>query len=125
MTSQILAIFYLNDLDHYIKENLKIKYYIRYQDDFCLFHSSKEYLKQCFEKIDEFLKKEKLELNPKSRLYSYKNQYIFLGRTLSNKNANYRDKKKKYNLKLKQYKTNNIKIYSYLMSVSVFGRSFN
>lgn len=32
MTSQILAIFYLNDLDHFIKEKLKIKYYVRYQD---------------------------------------------------------------------------------------------
>lgn len=32
MTSQILAIFYLNDLDHYIKEKLGIKYYIRYMD---------------------------------------------------------------------------------------------
>ena len=41
MTSQILAIFYLNDFDHYIKEELKIKYYVRYQDDFLLFHESK------------------------------------------------------------------------------------
>lgn len=32
MTSQCLAIFYLNDMDHYIKEELKIKYYVRYQD---------------------------------------------------------------------------------------------
>jgi len=32
MTSQILAIFYLNDFDHYVKEQLKIKYYVRYQD---------------------------------------------------------------------------------------------
>lgn len=32
MTSQVLAIFYLNDLDHFIKETLKIKYYVRYQD---------------------------------------------------------------------------------------------
>ena len=37
MTSQILAIFYLNDMDHYIKETLKIKYYVRYQDDFLLY----------------------------------------------------------------------------------------
>ena len=29
MTSQILAIFYLNDLDHFIKETLKIKYYVK------------------------------------------------------------------------------------------------
>ena len=33
MTSQILAIFYLNDMDHYIKETLKIKYYVRYQEN--------------------------------------------------------------------------------------------
>ena len=32
MSSQFLAILYLNELDHYIKENLKIKYYIRYMD---------------------------------------------------------------------------------------------
>ena len=32
MTSQVLAIFYLNDMDHFIKEKLKIKYYVRYQD---------------------------------------------------------------------------------------------
>lgn len=32
MTSQILAIYYLNELDHFIKEKLKIKYYIRYMD---------------------------------------------------------------------------------------------
>ena len=58
MSSQVLAIFYLNDLDHYIKEVLKIKYYVRYQDDFLLFHQSKEYLKYCFEQIKIFLKKE-------------------------------------------------------------------
>ena len=44
MTSQVLAIFYLNDLDHFIKEKLKIKGYIRYQDDFLLFSESREYL---------------------------------------------------------------------------------
>ena len=45
MTSQVLAIFYLNDMDHFIKETLKIKHYVRYQDDFLLFHHSKDYLK--------------------------------------------------------------------------------
>ena len=54
MTSQILAIFYLNDMDHYIKEDLKIKYYVRYQDDFLLFHESKQYLKECLEKKKNF-----------------------------------------------------------------------
>ena len=32
MTSQIFAIFYLNDLDHFIKEKLRIKHYVRYMD---------------------------------------------------------------------------------------------
>ena len=33
MSSQILAIFYLSDLDRYIVEKLKFTSYIRYQDD--------------------------------------------------------------------------------------------
>lgn len=33
-TSQILAIYYLSSLDHYIKEKLHIKCYVRYMDDF-------------------------------------------------------------------------------------------
>ena len=80
MTSQILAIFYLNDLDHYIKEKLHIKYYIRYQDDFILFHQSKEYLRFCLEEIDKFIQKEKLTLNKKTRIYNSNNNYIYLGR---------------------------------------------
>ena len=51
MTSQVLAVFYLNDMDHFIKNELHIKGVIRYQDDFLLFHESKEYLKKL-----EFLK---------------------------------------------------------------------
>ena len=101
MTSQVLAIFYLNDMDHYIKEKLKIKYYVRYQDDFLLFHPSKEYLKECLEKIRIFLEKEKLQLNKKSRLYKNTNHFIFLGRTQNGKYAKYRNLKRK--LKYKKY----------------------
>lgn len=97
MTSQILAIFYLNDLDHFIKENLKIKYYVRYQDDFCLFHESKEYLKFCLEKIREFLEKEKLKLNEKTRIYKNTNNYLFLGRNIKNKYGKYRKINNKIN----------------------------
>ena len=95
MTSQILAIFYLNDMDHFIKEELKIKYYVRYQDDFLLFHESKEYLKYCFEEIKKFVKKEKLELNRKSRLYKCTNNFIFLGRDKKGKYAKYRNVKRR------------------------------
>ena len=36
MSSQIMAIFYLNDLDHFIKEKLRIHHYTRYMDDLIL-----------------------------------------------------------------------------------------
>lgn len=115
MTSQILAIFYLNDLDHFIKEKLKIKYYVRYQDDFCLFHQSKKYLRYCLEKIKSFLNQEKLILNSKTRIYKESNSYFFLGRTITNKKANYRKQNKKLRLKEKEYSEGTSNMYSYLM----------
>jgi len=116
-TSQILAVFYLNDLDHYIKEVLKIKCYVRFQDDFLLYHESKEYLKYCLEKIKEFLKKEKLSLNKKTRIYSNKNNFVFLGRTKGGNYANYRKINKKLKLKLNEYNNGKIPLYSYVSSV--------
>ena len=44
LTSQFFANVYLNELDYFIKYNLKEKYYIRYVDDFVLLNSSKEKL---------------------------------------------------------------------------------
>lgn len=86
MTSQILAIFYLNDLDHYIKEQLHIKYYIRYMDDFILIHQDKEYLKYCLDKITEELRNLKLELNDKTSIISMKEGFNFIGYRFKLKN---------------------------------------
>ena len=112
MTSQTLAIFYLNDLDHYIKEVLKIKYYVRYQDDFLLFHSSKKYLNFCFKKIKEFLKHEKLELNNKSRIYSSSNNFIFLGCDKNGNYSKYRSVNRKIKSRMYLYKSNKISLNS-------------
>ena len=122
MTSQALAIFYLNDMDHFIKEELRIKYYVRYQDDFCLFHESKEYLRFCLEKIKAFLEQEKLNLNNKTRIYNNNNKYIFLGHTINNKKANYREKNKKIKIKEKLYKNQRISLYSYMCSLNSLER---
>ena len=66
MTSQFLSIFYLYKLDHYIVNNLHIKYYIRYMDDFVLIHHDKDVLKQALKKIENILKNiYKLKLNNK------------------------------------------------------------
>jgi retron-type reverse transcriptase len=54
-TSQWFGNLYLNELDQYIKHELKIKDYIRYCDDFCLFDNDKTKLKICRDKIGEFI----------------------------------------------------------------------
>lgn len=80
MSSQIFAIAYLNELDHYIKEKLKIKYYIRYMDDGILIHEDKEYLRYCLKCISEILQKYKLNLNvKKTKIDSLNNGIDFLG----------------------------------------------
>lgn len=79
MSSQILAIFYLNDLDHFIKEKLNIKYYIRYMDDMILFHHDKDYLKFCLSSISDKLNEIKLRLNNKTQLVDMKRGINFLG----------------------------------------------
>lgn len=79
MSSQFLAILYLNELDHFIKEKLKIKYYIRYMDDGILIYEDKEYLKYCLCEIEKILKKYKLKVNDKTKIYSYNEGVEFLG----------------------------------------------
>ena len=79
MSSQILAIYYLNEMDHYIKEKLHIKYYIRYMDDFILIDKDKGYLKYCLKEIEKILKEYKLELNNKTIILNKKQGLNFLG----------------------------------------------
>jgi len=70
-TSQYFANIYLNELDYYIKENLKVKFYVRYMDDFVILLPTKQEAKYIFEKINCFLKENlELELNSKSRYYA-------------------------------------------------------
>lgn len=69
-TSQFFANIYLNELDIYIKNVLKVKYYIRYMDDFILLCKDKYTCKELKKKINYFVEnKLKLSLNSKSRYY--------------------------------------------------------
>lgn len=67
--SQLIALAVLDDLDHFIKERLRIKHYLRYMDDFVLIHPSKEYLQYCRVEIEKFLSNIGLSLNKKTALY--------------------------------------------------------
>jgi RNA-directed DNA polymerase len=51
LTSQFFANVYLNELDHFVKQDLQVKYYIRYVDDFVILHKSKKALEE-FKKKD-------------------------------------------------------------------------
>lgn len=65
LTSQVFANIYMNELDHYVKHNLKIKYYLRYADDFIISDSNKDNLYQCINILKQFLfEKLRLELHP-------------------------------------------------------------
>lgn len=67
--SQLTELAVLDDLDHYIKERLRIKHYVRYMDDFVLIHHDKEYLQYCWSIIVKKLAAIGLELNGKTSLY--------------------------------------------------------
>lgn len=79
MSSQFLAILYLNELDHFIKDKLNLKYYIRYMDDGVILHNDKEYLKYCLDEITKMLDKYKLKLNSKTQIVNCKEGFEFLG----------------------------------------------
>jgi hypothetical protein len=51
--SQISAIYYPNNLDHYLKDMKQLKFYGRYMDDMYIIHQDKVYLKECLQEIIE------------------------------------------------------------------------
>ena len=80
LTSQLFANIYLNELDHYIKDVLSIKCYIRYMDDFIIIHNDKEYLWYIFNLINNFIEDNLLlKLNNKSCLFKYIQGIDFCG----------------------------------------------
>ncbi len=70
--SQLIELAVLDDLDHFIKERLHIKYYHRYMDDFVLIHEDKKYLQYCYGEIKKFVENLGLTLNDKTTLYPLK-----------------------------------------------------
>lgn len=76
--SQLVELLILNDLDHYIKERLRIRSYIRYMDDFILIHPDREYLEQCLEAIRTELDKLGFALNHKTQIFPLQHGIHFL-----------------------------------------------
>ena len=81
LTSQLFGNVYLNDFDHWVKNDLGIRYYGRYVDDMILIHNDINYLKYCIPHIRWYLSDNlQLELHPnKIYLQSFDKGVKFLG----------------------------------------------
>lgn len=55
LTSQLLVNVYMHEFDMYLKQELRVRYYIRYADDFVILSSDREYLEDILLKLQEFL----------------------------------------------------------------------
>lgn len=73
-TSQWFANWFLQPLDHYIKEELKAPFYMRYMDDIVIFGPSKKELHKIFNKIEFYLRKN--QLKPKENWQIFLFDYI-------------------------------------------------
>ena len=65
LTSQLLVNIYMNEFDHFIKRELRLRHYIRYADDFIIIHEDRMYLENLLPRISVFLEKQlRLRLHP-------------------------------------------------------------
>lgn len=125
LTSQWFGNFYMSALDKFIKENLKIKCYERYNDDFLLFSNSKKELNSAKFAIINFLDKNlkltlsKCDLFPVTRGIDFMGYRHFRGYLLLRKSTAKRNKKKlpKAYAKWKEGKLSNEKFRSILDSI--------
>lgn len=112
-TSQYFANIYLNWLDHWIKQELKCKYYIRYADDGVILSNSKDHLRSIQQQIGCYLNDNlALKFNPKTQVYPVNDRGIdFLGyRTFRDYILLRKKSAKKFKRKLKKIKQQRGKI---------------
>lgn len=115
-TSQLFAIFYLDGVDKYIKEDLKIKCYVRYQDDMILIHYDKEYLKYCLNEIIVKLNELGLEINKKTKIYKSNENINFIGVRKNKRYSNIARTRKKYKKQVKLYENGEVSLNSFISS---------
>lgn len=78
--SQYSGNLFLSKFDRWIKEKLKVKYYIRYMDDIVILHSDKGYLRKVLKKINKYLKNINLEIKGDYQIFPSRTRGIdFVG----------------------------------------------
>lgn len=80
LTSQLMANVYLDGLDHFVKENMLAKFYLRYADDFVIIASDKHTAHTMMDDVNWFVQTQLcLKLNPKSSVYPLHHGIDFCG----------------------------------------------
>ena len=116
LTSQLLVNIYMNEFDQYMKHMFKIKYYIRFADDFVVLSEDRSQLEKSLLYIGVFLnEKLKLQLHPdKVYIKTLASGVDFLGWVHFPKHTVLRTATKKRmfrNIKLKEGKTETVQSY--------------
>lgn len=80
LTSQFFANLYLSGFDHFVKERLQVRCYLRYVDDFALFSDDRSFLVESWTAINAYLATLRLRLHPvKSQLFETRLGANFVG----------------------------------------------
>ena len=80
LTSQFFANIFLDGFDHFVKQDLRVKGYVRYVDDFLLFGESRKNLGEIGRRCREYLTGQGLEIHPdKYRMCSTEDGVDFCG----------------------------------------------
>ena len=109
MASQYFANIYLNELDQYIKNELKFECYCRYADDMIFFHQKSGYLNYIYSKVNRFLEdKLALKLNKKKKCINLiEKGFDFIGYVIKQDRIHIRAKTiNKSFYKIKEWKNN-------------------
>jgi retron-type reverse transcriptase len=69
LTSQLFANIYLDQLDHYVKEKMRVRFFVRYMDDFCILGNAKKELQETLSEIEGFLGGIGLHLNDRTGIW--------------------------------------------------------
>jgi RNA-directed DNA polymerase len=70
LTSQLFANIYLHELDCFVKQELRERFYLRYMDDFAVMGPDKAHLHRVRRRIEEFLRDRlRLQTNTKTQVF--------------------------------------------------------
>ncbi|MCF7910498.1 reverse transcriptase/maturase family protein [Candidatus Pacearchaeota archaeon] len=110
LLSQLFANVYLHELDEFVKENLGIKHYVRYVDDFVILEKEKNKLRDIVLEIKRFLAEELYLILEDKKIQINKIKfgvdfigYVAFKKFIRVRSKNYRRFKDKMNLKINIY----------------------